>query len=566
MKLISWCAVSSISAVLVSASWLIGIQNAKADNFIKPSQDKNITDRLVAFNQQADPLEQQQVTSVSQLSDVKPTDWAFQALQSLVERYGCIAGYPDKTYRGNRAMTRYEFAAGLNACMDRVNDLIAASTADSAKKTDLETLRKLQEQFAAELATLRGRVDALESKTATLEKQQFSTTTKLSGEAIFAISDEFSSRSNNTVFQNRVRLSLNTSFTGKDLLTARLDSGNSVVFEGDQLPGVFNGLQPAGILDLGEGLQTHNFGASSANSVRIGHLAYSSSVFNDRLKYYIPVVGGLHYSYAPTLNPVLDSGNSGSTTLSMFGQRNPIYDIGGGAGLGLNFNLGPAKISLGYLANAANNPSSGNGLFNGNYSGLLQVAYEGDRFGLGATYVSAYKTNGEGIFEGGSRALADNSTGTTYANIISFFDPLTGLTLGNRAKVDAYGLSGYLKITPSVVLNAFATYATVDYSAPSVETGQVWTYGLGISFPDLGKKGNLGGLVVGVQPYLGNPVAVSKGTYGAQAVPIHVEAFYKYQLTDRISITPGVIWISNPGQITTTNDAFIGTLRTTFTF
>lgn len=43
-----------------------------------------------------------QVTSVSQLSDVQPTDWAFQALQSLVERYGCIAGYPNGTYRGNR--------------------------------------------------------------------------------------------------------------------------------------------------------------------------------------------------------------------------------------------------------------------------------------------------------------------------------------------------------------------------------------------------------------------------------------------------------------------------------
>jgi len=37
-----------------------------------------------------------QVTSVSQLSEVKPTDWAFQALQSLVERYGCIAGYPNR--------------------------------------------------------------------------------------------------------------------------------------------------------------------------------------------------------------------------------------------------------------------------------------------------------------------------------------------------------------------------------------------------------------------------------------------------------------------------------------
>ena len=40
------------------------------------------------------------------------------------------SGYPDKTYRGNRALTRYEFAAGLNACMDRINELIAAGTAD----------------------------------------------------------------------------------------------------------------------------------------------------------------------------------------------------------------------------------------------------------------------------------------------------------------------------------------------------------------------------------------------------------------------------------------------------
>ncbi|KAM3104395.1 iron uptake porin, partial [Phormidesmis sp. 146-33] len=174
-----------------------------------------------------------QVTSVSQLSDVRPTDWAFQALQSLVERYGCIAGYPDKTYRGNRALTRFEFAAGLNACLDRVNELIAAATADLVKKEDLATLQKLQEEFAAELATLRGRVDALEARTTTLEKQQFSTTTKLAGEAIFAVTDEFGvdgTNGNNTVFQNRVRLALNTSFTGKDLLVTRLAAGNATPF------------------------------------------------------------------------------------------------------------------------------------------------------------------------------------------------------------------------------------------------------------------------------------------------------------------------------------------------
>lgn len=122
-----------------------------------------------------------QVTSVSQLSDVQPTDWAFQALQSLVERYGCIAGYPDGTYRGNRALTRYEFAAGLNACLDRVNELIATATADTVTKEDLATLQRLQEEFSAELTTLRGRVDALEARSAELEANQFSTTTKLTG-------------------------------------------------------------------------------------------------------------------------------------------------------------------------------------------------------------------------------------------------------------------------------------------------------------------------------------------------------------------------------------------------
>jgi hypothetical protein len=120
-----------------------------------------------------------QVTSVSQLTDVQPTDWAFTALQSLVERYGCIAGYPDRTYRGQRAMTRYEFAAGLNACLDKINEIISSGLADKVSKEDLAALQRLQEEFAAELAALRGRVDALEAKTAQLEAQQFSTTTKL---------------------------------------------------------------------------------------------------------------------------------------------------------------------------------------------------------------------------------------------------------------------------------------------------------------------------------------------------------------------------------------------------
>ena len=174
-----------------------------------------INDSAVAQTQtQEETLEQ--VTSVSQFSDIQPTDWAFQALQSLVERYGCIAGYPNSTYRGNRALTRYEFAAGLNACLNRVNELIATSTADLVNKENLATLQRLQEEFSAELATLRGRVDALEARTAELEANQFSTTSKLEGEVVVGITDVFEGDTNddNTALGARARINFATSFTG----------------------------------------------------------------------------------------------------------------------------------------------------------------------------------------------------------------------------------------------------------------------------------------------------------------------------------------------------------------
>ncbi|WP_398330734.1 iron uptake porin, partial [Vulcanococcus sp.] len=65
----------------------------------------------------------EQVTSITQFSDVQPTDWAYQALSNLIERYGCVAGYPNGTYRGSRAMTRFEAAALLNACLDRITEV-----------------------------------------------------------------------------------------------------------------------------------------------------------------------------------------------------------------------------------------------------------------------------------------------------------------------------------------------------------------------------------------------------------------------------------------------------------
>ncbi|ACK67534.1 S-layer domain protein [Rippkaea orientalis PCC 8801] len=62
----------------------------------------------------------QQIRSIQELRDVSPVDWSYQALRNLVENYGCIVGYPDRTYRGDRPLSRNEFAAGLNACLEQL--------------------------------------------------------------------------------------------------------------------------------------------------------------------------------------------------------------------------------------------------------------------------------------------------------------------------------------------------------------------------------------------------------------------------------------------------------------
>ena len=114
----------------------------------------------------------EQVTSISQFSDVYPTDWAYQALANLIERYGCVAGYPNGTFAGGRALSRYEAAALLNACLDRVTEIT-------------DEVRRLMKAFEKELAIVKARVDGLEAAVGELEATQFSTTTKLKGKVRF---------------------------------------------------------------------------------------------------------------------------------------------------------------------------------------------------------------------------------------------------------------------------------------------------------------------------------------------------------------------------------------------
>ncbi|HEY9833422.1 MAG TPA: iron uptake porin, partial [Stenomitos sp.] len=514
---------------------------------------------------------QDQVTNVSQLSDVRPTDWAYEALRSLVERYGCIAGYPDGTFRGNRAMTRYEFAAGLNACLQQIERQLGQS-GDYATKADLETLQRLVDEFRTELATLGTRVDQLEGRVAFLEDHQFSTTTKLAGEAIFALTDEFGRGgvSNNTVFQDRVRLTFNTSFTGKDRLVTRLAAGNATQFAFSQ--DALGNRTP-----LSEGQQTFNIGNTGNNDVVLDWLAYYFNFGSSKV--YLAATGGIHSDYAPTLNPYFEDYDGGNGALSTFASENPIYRIGGGAGAAISLGvgplesiLGPSTLTFGYLAGAtnggidgfgANNPREKAGLFDGDYSALGQLNFNlGDRIGVGATYVHGYHNSGTDIFDLGGGANA-RVVGSQFANRPS---TLLGAAAGERPVVtNSYGGEVAFRLSENISISGFGTYTQATVLGRG--RADIWTYGAGVALSDFGKPGSVLGLFAGVEPTLrGASPGLRPAAGFARDNVWHFEGFYKYKLNDNISVTPGVIWVTAPGQDEDQRDAVIGTLRTTFTF
>ena len=497
----------------------------------------------------------EQITSVSQLSDVQPSDWAFQALQSLVERYGVIAGYPDGTFRGNRALTRYEFAAGLNAALARIDELIAAGSANLVRKEDLTTLQKLQSEFAPELATLQGRVDALEANAAQLQANQFSTTTRLNAEVIVALVSVVAGENANSqkidripTLSDRVRLNLDTSFTGKDLLTTRLQSNN---------------VTPLGGTNSGPTLSNEGrveFDGDTNNRFGLGLLRYRFPL-GSRTNFYLAGTGNgfvdIDASYQ--LNPYFDGG-----AVSLFALRNPIYNYSGGSGAGLrhlfNDNL---ELNLGYLvpSNNAARPTRKNGLFNGVYAALAQLVLSpSNNAKIGLTYINNYNpsffTGGEGL----DPALNSDfipfgtSTGSNLSNT----------NFGRATVINAYGLSGTFNLSSNFAIGGWVGYANQRYIGRG--DASVWNWAVTLAFPNVGKEGNLGGILVGMEPEVTHIDTTLNAGQADKDTSLHLEAFYRYQLTDNIQVTPGVIWLTAPNHDANNDDIVIGVFRTVFRF
>ncbi|MEI8251667.1 MAG: iron uptake porin, partial [Synechococcus sp. ELA057] len=449
---------------------------------------------------------QDQVTSITQFSDVRPTDWAYQALSNLISRYGCVAGYPNGTFKGGQAMTRYEAAALLNACLDRISD-----TTDE--------LKRLVAEFSKELAVLRGRVDGLEAKVGELQATQFSTTTKLKGLATMVLgastysSNNFAGASagynipggaltNGLTFNYDVRLNFDTSFTGKDLLRTTLRAGNA----GQSAFGFNNAVTTATALETF--FQDPTIPGGTANNI----------VGINRLFYQFP----LGKSFTATVGArvrqddmlaMWPSVYPADTVLDMFTYAgSPVtYALNLGGGAGLWWRNGGFSVSANYVsANAGNGSPNQANAFSGNFgvnsggvgtsasasSTTVQVGYAGNNYGLAAAY--AYNQN-----------LLYQATNAVNAAIGG------NLAGGGLNSTNSLALSGYWQPShngwfPSLSAGwGIGTSQNLGANGTAIPSGQVlnsWT--LGLQWADAFVKGNALGMG------LGQNTMVSKNMYG----------------------------------------------------
>ncbi len=512
---------------------------------------------LDGINQYA--ASEDQVTSITQFSDVQPTEWAYQALSNLIERYGCVAGYPDGTFRGKKPLSRWEAAALLNACLDRITEVT-------------DELRRLLKEFEKELAILRGRVDNLEAKVGELEANQFSTTTKLRGVATFTIganafggdarefgdnsglpnslnpklADVAAAQQGAVAFNYNLDLFLDTSFTGKDLLRTRLRAGNF----GSSPWGAAN---PDNLVGL-NAFEIAFEGASGADSVEVNRLFYQFPLGSS----FTATVGGKvrqddMLAFWPSVYPA-------DTVLDIFtyGGAPGAYPLTLGSGGGLWWKSGGFSISANYVAvngNVGNPNIGGIGTDGSAQTGTAQIAWNNENFGIAAAYTYTTPQGGLAGLYGGN--------GTPLANL--------GYALSDS--VNSVGISGYWQPSNSGWLPSISTGWGINAhnsdTFDQIDGAQTQSWYVGLQWSDVFLKGNSMGMAVGQPTFFTKSgdediLEPNDGNYAW-------EWWYKFQVTDNISITPALFYLSVPlGQLQKTSsdtfDNFGGLVKTTFKF
>ncbi|WP_320677286.1 iron uptake porin [Prochlorococcus sp. MIT 1300] len=459
----------------------------------------------------------EQVTNASQFSDVHPSDWAYQALTNLAEQTGCVAGTPS----GNQSMTRFEAAALLNSCLGNV-----AEASDD--------VRRLTSEFGPELAVLKGRVDGLSARVGEFEAGQFSSTTKLDGYAIFTLGgisyndrDDVTTPKDATTMNYTWQANLRSSFTGEDMLYTRLKTGNFG-------PSMFKSTSDGTYL---------NHANSNDDTLKVDKLWYSFPV-GDNVKAWLGAKIENYYmlASAPSVyKPILKS--------LKLGGNGAVYGASTGQGFGAAWTQSVDDrseprfaVSANYTASSSTgedaDPTKGGILTDGAKGMFLtKVEYGSPRWQVSAAY--SHKTADPAASAGFGTVAGRNRTG----------------------EQDAIGLRAYWKPEDTGAVPSISVgYDIANIDAKSTgDTEETTAWMIGLSWKDAFIDGNSAGLAFGANQY----ATEKKGGGDTNDENTVLEAWYTFQVSDNVSVTPAVFALTDPKGDGVKGDDVVGALINT---
>lgn len=457
--------------------------------------------------------------SVSGLSDVYPTDWAYRALKSLVERYQVISGYPDGTFRGKRPLTRYEFAEILSLTVDKMEDMVDDLAGQDYVRQDMIILRRLKLEYRAALDGL-SRIEKISDGVDRLEGNQFSTTTKLSGEQIFGLTGGSGA---NGILLSRSRVNLKTSFKPNDLLITQFEAGSDSQ-DAIGLKQEENGnlLGTSGLIANGGGLDY----ADVESNFRLRRLYYTLRPTSD-----LAITLGAKMSPRDFIDRNSYANNEAVDFSSSFFLNNPLIvqnqiDRNGGAGAAISWNPGGGKFTLRslYIAGNSSEPdsSSDGGLFGDPRQSSIELEYAPSK----QLTIRLQYTN---------------------ASI-------------NSIDIEAFGVNAEYSLNYNTGIFArvgfgkyqgFSTVTNTDLDLNPV------SWAIGVGFRNIVIPGTIAGIAIG-QPFVTNDLG--------DANQINLEAFYNLQLSDNISVTPTFTFVDNADNDSSNSIIWQSTLRTVISF
>jgi hypothetical protein len=425
-----------------------------------------------------------EVKGISRFSDLRPSDWAYQALSNLIERYGCVAGYPDGSFKDGRATTRFEAAALLNACLDRVTEVT-------------DELKRLMAEFEKELAVLKGRIEGLEAKVGELEAQQFSTTTTLRGEATMVLGSGSNTGFGDKLSANfNVEFNLDTSFTGNDLLRTTLRAGN---FE--------NAVFGNGNTELESAFQEEG----RPNSLTI-----------DRLFYQFPIgenwtaTAGAKVEQSDMLALEASAYSADILNLFTFAGAPAAYSDNLGAGVGLWYEKDGFSLSVNVVSADNRAARSDRGVFKG-FSTTAQLGYAAESWGTAFVY-----TYSSGLIPEPFLGDASNSLGLS-----GYWEPTEAAWIPSISA--GFGYS----IVSGAINDAWSWMVGLQWSDAFL---QGHTLGMAIGSAGAQASGNCS------NDNCNGGIWTNRGRD-----TLAYELWYRLQLSDHISVTPALFWVQNSG-------------------